>query len=254
VRGARDDPSITLQARGESITRGTEVLTAPSMDLRLETPLSRPRAEAQLRATYGGLPVMLDLLGVPEGAALRLQKLDASFGPARLSGSGLLDVQKPLFDGALSLNIPDLEPFSTLLGQALTGALSLEAEGRSAHGAQQVSAKLSAPAITLDGRALALQMELAGGLDDVRAKLDARYGEAKLEGVATLRGSDEARLLIFENLALSLGAEQVKLSAPARIEWASDGRISLAETNLTSNRGGRLKLCLLYTSPSPRDV
>lgn len=242
VRGARDDPSITLQARGESITRGAEVLTAPSLDLRLETPLSRPRAEAQLRTTYGGLPVMLDLLGVPEGAALRLQKLEASFGPARLSGSGLLDVQKPLFDGTLSLNIPDLEPFSTLLGQALTGALSLEAEGRSANGAQQVSAKLSAPAITLDGRALALQMELAGGLDDVRAKLDARYGEAKLEGAATLRDSNEARLLIFESLALSLGAEQVKLSAPARIELASNGRISLAETNLTSNRGGRLKL------------
>lgn len=242
VRGARDDPSITLQARGESITRGTEVLTAPSLDLRLETPLSRPRAETQLRATYGGLPVMLDLLGVPEGTALRLQKLEASFGPARLSGSGLLDVRKPLFDGTLSLNIPDLEPFSTLLGQALTGALSLEAEGRSANGAQQVSAKLSAPEITLDGRALALQMELAGGLDDVRTKLEARYGEAKLEGEAALSGSDEARLLTFESLALSLGAEQLKITAPARIELGSDGRVSLAETNLTSNRGGRLKL------------
>ena len=242
VRGARDDPSITLQARGESITRGAEVLTAPSLDLRLETPLSRPRAEAQLRASYAGLPVMLDLLGVPEGAALRLQKLEASFGPARLSGSGLLDVRKPLFDGALSLNISDLEPFSSLLGQALTGALSLEAEGRSAHGAQQVSAKLNAPDITLGGRALALQMELAGGLDDARAKLEARYGEAKLEGVAALSGKDQGRQLTFESLALSLGAEQVKLAAPTRIELASDGRISLAETNLTSNRGGRLKL------------
>ena len=242
LRGARDDPSITLQARGESITRGAEVLTAPSLDLRLETPLSRPRAEAQLRATYGGLPVMLDLLGVPEGTALRLQKLEASFGPARLSGSGLLDVQKPLFDGALSLNIPDLEPFSTLLGQELAGTLSLEAEGRSANGAQQVSAKLSAPEITLDGRALALQMELAGGLDDARTKFEARYGDAKLEGVAALSGGNEARLLTFESLAISLGAEQLKITAPARIEWASDGRISLAETNLTSNRGGRLKL------------
>ena len=242
LRGARDDPSITLQARGESITRGAEVLTAPSLDLRLETPLSRPRAEAQLRATYGGLPVMLDLLGVPEGTALRLQKLDASFGPARLSGSGLLDVQKPLFDGALSLTIPDLEPFSTLLGLKLAGALSLEAEGRSANGAQQVRAKLNGPEITLDGRSVALQMELAGGLGDPRAKLEARYGEAKLEGVAALSGSNEARLLTFESLALSLGAEQLKITTPARIELASDGRISLAETNLTSNRGGRLKL------------
>ena len=242
LRGARDDPSITLQARGESITRGAEVLTAPSLDLRLETPLSRPRAEAQLHASYAGLPVTLDLLGVPEGTALRLQKLEASFGPARLSGSGLLDVRKPLFDGTLSLNIPDLEPFSTLLGQELAGALSLEAEGRDANGAQQISAKLSAPEIKLDGRAAALQMELTGGLDDLRAKLEARYGEAKLEGEAALSGKDEALLLIFESLALSLGAEQLKITTPARIELSSDGRISLAETNLTSNRGGRLKL------------
>ena len=242
LRGARDDPSITLRARGESITRGAEVLTAPSLDLRLETPLSRPRAEAQLHASYAGLPVTLDLLGVPEGTALRLQKLEASFGPARLSGSGLLDVRKPLFDGTLSLNIPDLEPFSTLLGQELAGALSLEAEGRDANGAQQISAKLSAPEIKLDGRAAALQMELTGGLDDLRAKLEARYGEAKLEGEAALKGSDEALLLIFESLALSLGTEQLKITTPARIELSSDGRISLAETNLTSSRGGRLKL------------
>jgi translocation and assembly module TamB len=120
--------------------------------------------------------------------------------------------------------------------------LSLEAEGRDANGAQQVSAKLSAPEITLDGRAAALQMELTGGLDDLRAKLEARYGEAKLEGEAALSGSDEARLLTFESLSLSLGAEQLKITTPARIELSSDGRISLAETNLTSNRGGRLKL------------
>jgi translocation and assembly module TamB len=124
----------------------------------------------------------------------------------------------------------------------LAGALSLEAEGRSANGTQQVSAKLNAPEITLDGRALALQMELAGGLDDLRTKLEARYGDAKLEGEAALSGRDEARLLTFESLALSLGAEQLKITAPARIELSSDGRISLAETNLTSNRGGRLKL------------
>ena len=242
VRGARDDPSITLQARGESITRGAEVLTAPSLDMRLETPLSRPRAEAQLRATYGGLPVMLDLLGVPEGRALRLQKLDASFGPARLSGSGLLDVQRPLFAGALSLAIPDLAPFANLLGHEVTGSLSLEAEGRDADGAQQVSVKLSAPEVTLDGRAVALQMELAGGLNDARAQFSARHGEARLAGEAALTSPGEARLLTLQRLELSHGAEQVKLTAPARLEIAPDGRISLAETIITSNRGGRLRL------------
>ena len=247
VQGARDDPSITLQARGESITRGAEVLTAPSLDMRLETPLSRPRAEAQLRATYGGLPVMLDVLGVPEGAALRLQKFEASFGTARLSGSGVLDVQKPLFDGVLALTIPDLAPFSDLLGHAVTGALVLEAEGRNAHGTQQVKAKLSAPEVTLDGRAVTLQLDLAGGLDDARASFSAGHGEAQLAGAAALSLGGEARLLTLSELALSHGAEQVKLTAPARFEIARDGRITLAETTLTSNRGGRLRLDGLWS-------
>ncbi|MFM7781109.1 MAG: hypothetical protein ACKPB8_20505, partial [Alphaproteobacteria bacterium] len=145
VHGARDDPSITLKARGEAITRGTEVLAAPSLDLLLETPLSRPRVEARLEANYAGLPLTLTLSGVPEGSALRINQLDAAFGEARLSGRGLLDAQKPLFDGAISLAIPDLAPFGDIFGHTLTGSLSLEAEGRDAAGVQHVTAKLSAP-------------------------------------------------------------------------------------------------------------
>ncbi|MFM7611175.1 MAG: hypothetical protein ACKO9A_20185, partial [Alphaproteobacteria bacterium] len=145
LHGARDDPSITLKARGESITRGAEVLAAPSLDLLLETPLSRPRVEARLEANYAGLPLTLTLSGVPEGSALRINQLDAAFGEARLSGRGLLDAQKPLFDGAISLAIPDLAPFGDVFGHAMTGSLSLEAEARDAAGMQQVAAKLNAP-------------------------------------------------------------------------------------------------------------
>ncbi len=242
VQGARDDPSITLQARGESITRGAEVLTAPSLDLKVEMPLSRPRAEARLAATYAGLPVTLSLSGVPEGRALRINQLEAAFGPARLAGIGLLDVQKPLFDGALSLTVPDLAPFSDLVGHELTGSLSLDVEGRDTNGAQQAKVKLQAPEIMVDGRALAMQMDLAGGLDDARGSFAARHGEAQLTGEAALSRNGEARLLTLETLKFSHGAEQVQLTAPAKIEIAPDGRISLAETTITSNRGGRLSL------------
>jgi translocation and assembly module TamB len=242
LHGARDDPSITLKAQGESITRGAEVLAAPSLDLVLETPLSRPRAEARLEAIYAGLPLTLTLSGVPEGSALRINQLEAAFGAARLSGRGLLDVQKPLFDGALSLAIPDLAPFGDMIGQNITGRLSLEAEGRAADGAQQVTAKLDAPELTLDGRALALRVELAGGLDDASASFTARHGEAALAGEAALSLADEARVITLPNLSLAYGAEQVKLAAPARIEISADGRINIAETNITSNRGGRLRL------------
>ncbi len=242
LHGARDDPSITLKARGESITRGTEVLAAPHLDLLLETPLSRPRAEARLDATYAGLPLTLRLSGVPEGRALRINQLEAAFGAAQLSGRGLLDVQKPLFDGALSLAIPDLAPFSNLIGHRLTGSLSLEAEGRNAHGAQQVTAKLNAPEATLDGRALALRVELAGSLDDASASFSARHGEAQLAGEAALSLAGEAHVITLPNLSLAYGAEQLKLAAPARIDISPDGRITLAETNITSNRGGRLRL------------
>jgi translocation and assembly module TamB len=242
LHGARDDPSITLKAQGESITRGAEVLAAPSLDLVLETPMSRPRAEARLEAIYAGLPLTLTLSGVPEGSALRINQLEAAFGEARLSGRGLLDVQKPLFDGALSLAIPDLAPFGDMIGQNITGRLSLEAEGRAADGAQQVTAKLDAPELTLDGRALALRAELTGSLDDASASFTARHGEAALAGEAALSLADEARVITLPNLSLAYGAEQVKLAAPARIEISADGRINIAETIITSNRGGRLRL------------
>ncbi len=242
VWGARDDPSITLTARGESITRGAEVLAAPELVVRVETPLSRPRAEAHLNAAYAGLPITLELRGVPEDAALRLEKLEAAFGPARLAGSGLLDVHKPLFDGALALSIPDLAPFAGLLGQDVTGGLSLEAAGRGVDGAQHVSAKLSAPDIRLDGRAVSVEADLTGGLDAAQARLAARYDDVRLNGAAALSSGAEARLLTLEELILTQGAEQVKLSAPARISFAQDGRITIDEANLTTGRGGRLKL------------
>lgn len=242
VHGARDDPSITLQARGESITRGAEALAAPRLDLVVETPLSRPRAEARLEARYAGLPLTLTLSGAPEGRALRINQLEAAFGAARLSGSGLLDVQKPLFDGALSLAIPDLAPFSNLIGHTLTGSLTLEAEGREAHGAQQVAAKLNAREIIFDGRALALQLDLAGSLDDASASFTARHGEAALAAEALLSLKGEARVMTLPSLSLDYGAEQVKLATPARIEILPNGRINIAEASVTSNRGGRLRL------------
>jgi translocation and assembly module TamB len=204
--------------------------------------MSRPRAEARLEAIYAGLPLTLTLSGVPEGSALRINQLEAAFGEARLSGRGLLDVQKPLFDGALSLAIPDLAPFGDMIGQNITGRLSLEAEGRAADGAQQVTAKLDAPELTLDGRALALRAELTGSLDDASASFTARHGEAALAGEAALSLADEARVITLPNLSLAYGAEQVKLAAPARIEISADGRINIAETIITSNRGGRLRL------------
>ncbi|MCA3271727.1 MAG: translocation/assembly module TamB domain-containing protein [Roseomonas sp.] len=242
LHGARDDPSITLKARGESITRGAEVLAAPSLDLVLETPLSRPRAEARLEARYAGQPLTLTLSGVPEGSALRINQLEAAFGAARLSGRGLLDVQKPLFDGALSLAIPDLAPFGDIFGQNMTGSLSLEAEGRDAGGAQQVKVRLNAPDASFNGRKLALSVELAGGLDDAKASFTLRHGEAALAGEAALGLTGAIRSVTLPNLSLAYGAEQVKLAAPARIEISPDGRVRIAETNITSNRGGRLRL------------
>ena len=242
VHGARDDPSITLSARGEAIMRGTEVLAAPHLDLLLETPLSRPRAEARLEARYAGQPLSLTLSGVPEGSALRISQLEAAFGAARLLGRGLLDVQKPLFDGSISLAIPDLAPFGDIFGQKMTGRLSLEAEGRAADGVQQVNAKLNAPEVTFDGRPVSLQMALAGSLDDASASFTARHGEAALEGEAVLSLDGDARVITLPSLTLGHGAEQIKLAAPARIEISPDRRITLAETNITSNRGGRLRL------------
>ncbi|MFM8615000.1 MAG: hypothetical protein ACKOC9_09855, partial [Alphaproteobacteria bacterium] len=117
-----------------------------------------------------------------------------------------------------------------------------EAEGRDAAGVQQVTAKLNAPEASFDGRRLALRAELGGSLDDAKASFTARHGEAALTGEATLNVAGEAHIVTLPNLMLAYGAEQVKLAAPARIEILPDGRINIAETSITSNRGGRLRL------------
>lgn len=240
LSGPRHDPSLRLSAKGERLSHGAETLEAPELSLEVTTPLSAPAAQARLRAIYAGLPVTLDLDGRPEGDRLRVSRLAASLGPAKLDGAGLLDLDQPLFIGALRLDVADLAPLSPLFGQALTGSALLVADFTETGGEQGLKAEINAPDITLAGRAMALQAELAGSASAAHARLDGRYGAFNLSSAANLHASAVGQRLILENLALTHGAERLALAAPAELQRAPTGQITLREVRLTSNRGGQL--------------
>ena len=81
---------------------------------------------------------------------------------------------------------------------------------------------------------------VGAGVEERCAQCGERRGEMGVFGGATLARQGGARVLRIEALELLYAADQVKLTAPERIEIAPDGRITLAESIITSNRGGRL--------------
>ncbi len=180
LTGPRTDPSVTLTARGERLERDGQVLEAPELALSIATPFSAPRAEGTLRATYAGLPVSLDLHGVPQGEALRLDRLAFAFGPARLEANGLLDPRAATFVGDVSLDVPSLAPFAALAGTPMEGRASLRARLDLREGVQGFDATAELSDARIAGTAVGGRLTAQGTLDALDATLEARADDARL--------------------------------------------------------------------------
>ncbi|WP_198373778.1 translocation/assembly module TamB domain-containing protein, partial [Roseomonas rosulenta] len=178
LTGPRGDPSIALTARGERLERDGQVLEAPDLALTIATPLSAPRAEGRLRATYAGLPATLDLQGVPEGERLRLERLAFAFGPARLDARGVLDPRAATFVGNAALDVADLAPFSALAGTPMAGRAGLRATLDLRDGAQGFDATAELNDARIAGAALEGRLAAQGTLAALTASLDARADDA----------------------------------------------------------------------------
>ncbi|CAH0207598.1 translocation/assembly module TamB domain-containing protein [Roseomonas sp. CECT 9278] len=193
LTGPRDDPSIALTARGERLERDGQVLEAPELSLSIATPFSAPRAEGSLRATYAGLPATLDLHGVPEGEALRLDRLVFAFGPARLEASGVVDPRAATFAGDVTLDVAELAPFSALAGTPMAGRAGLRATLDIRDGAQGFDVTAEVPQARIAGTALEGRLTARGTLDALDAALEARADDARLAtrvSVASVGDSD----------------------------------------------------------------
>ncbi|MBP0463228.1 translocation/assembly module TamB domain-containing protein [Roseomonas sp. PWR1] len=241
LTGPRGDPSLALTARGERVARGAEVLEAPDLALNVATPLSAPRAEARLTATYAGLPVALDLAAAPEGERIRLARLAARFGPASLDAAGLADRAAATFQGNATLDVTDLAPFSSLAGMRLAGRVALRAVLDLRDGMQGFDATLDVPEARVDGTALAGRVAARGTLAAAEAEIEARAQDARLTTRARLTQEGDARRVDIAEMLLRRGADSLRLTAPARVTLAADGGIALAGIALTTSRGGTLR-------------
>ena len=239
--GPRTDPSIALTARGARLERDGQVLEAPELALSIATPLSAPRAEGTLRATYAGLPVTLDLHGVPQGESLRLERLAFVFGPARLDAAGLLDPRAATFVGDATLDIADLAPFSALAGTPMAGRAVLRATLDLRDGAQGFDATLEVPQARIAGTALEGRLAANGTLAALEASLDARADDARLTTRIRVAPDGTARRIDIPDLLLRRGADSLRLAAPARVAVGADGAIAIESLAITTSRGGTLR-------------
>lgn len=241
LTGPRTDPSIAVTAEGERLERDGQVVEAPQLALNVATPLSAPRAEGRLSARYAGLPVTLDLRGLPDGPRLRLEHLVAVFGPARLEATGLLDPEAATFAGEAAFEATDLAAFSTLAGTPLSGRVTFYAALSAEGGVQGFDALLDVPEANVAGTPLGGRLTAAGTLAALDAALEARAMDARLTArVSMTEAAAGARRLEIPDLLLRRGADSLRLTAPARVVIGADGGIAVEALALTTSRGGRL--------------
>jgi translocation and assembly module TamB len=195
------------------------------------------------RGTLAGLPVRADLdasldgfrpgIGSLEALRLRLARLDAAFGRARLEASGTLGASGDRL--SFRLRAPALEELDPLLGDVgLAGALSVDGEA---------SGRLSAPGLALDARgdrlalgtvasvrSLTLGMQLpaaAASLEDapVTLRVDARELMAGASAIRSLRIDGEGSVRRHA-LRATVDAQRAGLAAVLSGGLAADGRWS----------------------------
>jgi translocation and assembly module TamB len=241
--GPAADPTLTIEARSDRLEAAGRVIEALALSARIETPASRPQVTADATGRVEQLPLSLALRGAPEEEGwLRLDQAEASFGPALLTAAGRLQPRSLLAEGQARLAVPDLAPFARLLGQPIAGAVTLEARGSRAEGAQRVAARLAVPALaaagvtargliaTAEGTLGALDVTLAGTVNDIAAEARGKLSEAEAG----------ARILDLAALRATAGGETIRLAAPTRVTLRPDGGFDLARAAITLPRSGTL--------------
>ena len=242
--GPRQDPSLSLTAESPRLAGAGQVLEGLRLAAEIATPLSAPRVSVQAGGRLQGLPLNLDVAGGPEDEGwLRLSRAALRFGPAEARAEGRLHPQRRLFEGPLTLDAPDLAPFSALARQPIAGALTLRATGTAPEGIQRGEAVLEVPRLTLPQASVAglrvtasgdqrlLEMTLRGRIDQLETDFAARLSEAPAG----------ARRLEITRLVATGAGETMRLAAPARLTLGADGGLEVAPLTLNLGRGATLR-------------
>ena len=242
AQGTRTDPTIAVTAQSGRIATAGRTLEGLTLNARVESPATAPRAEAQMEARLDGQPVNLALRGQPDGRLLRLEQARLQVGPAVLTAAGLLDPDATLFDGTARLEAPTLAPLGPLAGlQGLEGRLDLRAQLAPRDGAQGFDVTLDAPALGYAGVSGRLRATAQGTPQALGWAVQASADPGAVSARGRVEAVEQGRRLELAALQLEAQGETVRLAAPMRVTLAADGGITLGETALTTSSGGRLQ-------------
>jgi len=244
VSGTLADPTIALTASSGRIALAGRVLEGLGLEARIESPARAPRAEAQLRATFEGLPLDLALRGQPQGTLLKLDQARLSLGPAVLTAEGLVDPDALLFDGTARLEASALAPLARLAGlQGLEGRLQAMGRFQPRDGVQRFDLRLEAPRLAyagIDGR---IEATAEGTPQALAWSVRAAADQGEVSGKGRLLAVDQGWRLNLAALRVEALEQAINLTAPAQLLFGADGGIRLAApVTLSAPLGGRVQL------------
>jgi translocation and assembly module TamB len=239
LTGTPEAPRLHAELRAERLEGQGQALES----LRLTADASLTEARIGGEGQFQGRPLSLALEARREGDLLRLDRLEARFAEATLSGRAQGNLPAGPFTGEVRLDAPDLARLDLGLAGRLTAELSATAvSGASGWAAQGLRLRLDGTNLGTAAFRANLQAEAEGSLEAlaIRLGVTAPQGALNLAGELALAG-DEARITL-NRLEARSGPDALTLAAPARLRVTQAGDAVLEAARFTSRRGGTLSL------------
>ncbi|MBS7792700.1 hypothetical protein KTR66_22105, partial [Roseococcus sp. SDR] len=239
ITGTPEAPRIQAQLAADRLEAEGQALEA--VRLALEASLTAARVTAEGR--FQDRPLSLDLEARRDGDALRLERLEARFADATLTGRAQGNLPAGPFSGDIRLGAPDLAQWGLGLVGRLDAELSATAQpDAGGWAAQGIRLRLEGTGLGTPAFRADLQAEADGSLDALgfRLGVTAPQGGLNLAGEMALAG--ETARIALNRLEARTGQDALTLAAPTRLTITRAGDVALESARLASRRGGALSL------------
>lgn len=239
LTGTPAAPQIQARLTADRLEAEGQALDAVRLTAEASLTAARVTAEGRFRDR----PLNLDLSARREGDALHLDRLEARFAEATLTGQAQGNLPAGPFSGELRLDAPDLAALELGLAGRLSAELSAtarpEAGGWAAQGIRLrlTGANLGTPAFRAG-----VEAEAEGSLEALEFRLGVTAPEGGLNLAGQLALAGETARVTLNRLEARTGQDALSLAAPARLTITHAGDVALEPARLTSRRGGALSL------------
>ena len=236
ITGPAEAPRLHAQIRSDRLAGMGQVFEA--LTLTADGSLADIAIEATGR--FQSRPLNLSLHASRVGEVLRVDRLEARFAEATLTGAGAGSLPAGPFTGALRLNAPDLGRLQLGLAGRQTAELEAAAiPGATGPAAQGLRLRLAGSGAGTPTLRANVEAEVGGSL----AALAFRLAMTAPQAVVDLAGNlalGEASLITLSRLEARSGPDGLSLQGGARIRVTPAGDLTLEMARLASRRGGML--------------